>query len=149
MSYIKLFEDYSRIGPYSSWPKQPHSKGVKIIRTLDPKDDEDLEEIKKEVESAFQRKNWFTGWVTNGKAEIPKYTEVFFAEVLRPDGKAEILFFDEFFPGDDGMGTVGAETQDGKYEFWLNATGNVHGDYEIDIPFEMDWDRKGPQGMLK
>jgi hypothetical protein len=139
MSHIKLFEDYFRPGPFSYWPKQPHSKGVKIMRTLDPDDVEDLEEIKKAVESAFFRKNWFTGWVTNGKAEIPKYTDVYFAEVLRPDGKTEILFFDNFEYVDDGMGTVGAETQDGKYEFWLNATGTRDGDYEIDYPLELDW----------
>ncbi len=149
MSYIKLFEDYSRPGPYSIWPKQSHSKGVKIIRTLSPKDEDDLQEIKKAVESAFLRKNWFTGWVTNGKADIPKNTDVFFAEVLRPDGKLEILFFDDFQLDDHELGTVAAETQDGKYEFSLNATVDREGDYEIDYPLEMEWYRKRPSSSSK
>ncbi len=149
MSYIKLFEDYSRPGPYSIWPKQSHSKVVKVIRTLDPEDDKDLEEIKKAVESAFQRKNWFTGWMINGKADVPRNTEVFFAEVLRPDGIPEILFFDGFETDDHELGTVAAETQDGKYEFLLNATANRDGDYEIDYPLEMEWYRKRPSSSSK
>jgi len=148
MQKLKLFEDFSRSlydfpkGPYSKWPKQQHSRGVKVTRQLFPNDDADLVEIEDHVLQGWKKQEWFKNWVSGDRVNLPKHPGMVFLEVMRPDGIVEILSFEDFDTEDSDYATSGSlssTTMDGKYGFTINANSYSPNEYEIDDFSSLDW----------
>jgi hypothetical protein len=106
--------------PSSPWPKRKVYSGVKITEILDEENPEDLERIKEYMKSAYQRNKWFSGYFdANGvfNGNIP--FNVTFVEMALPDGKIEIIPFeqDEY----EGEWLWTGSTLDQKWDFWFPA----------------------------
>ena len=148
MQKLKLFEDFSRSlydfpkGPYSKWPKQQHSRGVKVTRQLFPSDDDDRVEIEDHVLQGWKNHGWFKNWVSGDKVNLPKHPGMVFLEVARPDGIVELLSFEDFDTRDSDDGTSGflsSTTMDRKYDFTIGAESYSPDEYEIDDFGSLDW----------
>lgn len=149
MQKLKLFEDFSRSlydfpkGPYSKWPKQQHSRGVKVTRQLSPNDDDDRVEIEEHVLECFKKNGEFKEWISGDKVNIPARTAIIFLEILRPDGILEVMPFEDFEVSDDDYGVSGyltSTTLDGKYTFTIEANSYESGKYEIGDFKSLDWE---------
>lgn len=148
MQKLKLFEDFSRSlydfpkGPYSKWPKQQHSRGVKVTRQLFPNDADDRGEIEEHILQGFKKQGWFKDWVSGDKVNLPKTPGMVFLEVIRPDGIVEILSFEDFIAEDGDYRTTGyltTTTLDDKYDFTIGANSYEPNEYEVEDFGSLDW----------
>lgn len=150
MRKLKLFEDFTSginnftSGSYSNWPKQKHSRGVKVNRELFLKDIQDREEIENHVLQSFEKNGEFRNWVSGGKVNIPGRNRIIFLEIIRPDGITEIMSFEDFerYEEDDhGInGYLTSTTLDDKYTFTIEANSYESGEYEIGDFNSLDWE---------
>jgi hypothetical protein len=141
MKHISLYESF-RTGERwmaSSWPKKGHYRGVRFLRELSPEDDS--EEITDLIRKYREERDWFASEKynpDNPDFKVPR--DVFWYEIIRPDGKNEIIFFDDFESGYGDYnyeGFMTAETLDGKYEFTVDAIDTGDG-YELNLD-TLDW----------
>jgi hypothetical protein len=143
MKYVDIFESFSNFpsGKSSRWPKQKHNRGVKVIRSLSHVDDRD--EIIDLIKKYYKEKGWFEHDLKKNNIDSPDYKipyDTHWFEIMRPDGKNEVVFFDDFDGGfgdsaEDGF--VSATTFDEKYEFTMGAY-NYRDEVEVD-PDTLDW----------
>ena len=147
MKHIRLFEDSIGnlgypTGKFSRWPKKKHYRGVRILRSLDH--DNDREEIIELIKKYHKDKGWFAHHLKLNNIDSPNYKipyDTHWFEIIRPDGKNEVVFFDDFdgsYGEYKGDGFVSATTYDEKYEFTMAAQSSMGGDIEVD-PDQLDW----------
>lgn len=146
MKHIRLFEDsignlgYPS-GKFSSWPKKKHYRGVRILRSLDHNDDR--KEIIDLIKKYHREKGWFEHTLKKINIDSPDFKipyDTHWFEIMRPDGKNEVVFFDDFdgsYGDSAGDGFVSATTFDEKYEFTMGAY-NFNDEIEVD-PDSLDW----------
>ncbi len=141
MKHLSLYESFSTGKRWmaSSWPKKGHYRGVRFLRELYPK--EDAKEITDLIRKYRDEKGWFSSEKYNpDNPDFKVPMDVYWYEIMRPDGKNEIIFFEDF-NNDHGdysyEGFMTAETLDGKYEFTVGAIDTGDG-YELDLD-TLDW----------
>jgi hypothetical protein len=138
VKHIKLFESY----PSSHWPRKKTYRGVKVLNVLDYRIPGDSQRIKDYLKLAYDRNGWFKSYFDSNNQLIPgseNFGGTEFAEVLMPTGRREILAFDDFDgtnSDEQGFGYISAESLDGKWSFWVDATSD--GDVEWD---SLDFDK--------
>lgn len=105
-------------------------------------DNMDYREIVEYIEDVQKKFGWFAEW----KNKIPepdlfRRSDVFFFDVLRPDGKTELIFFDggDYESEEPGYGYMSTETMDGKYSMHVSAS-RWGDDVEIIDPVDLYWD---------
>ena len=143
MKHVDIFESFSNFprGKSSRWPKQKHNRGVKVIRSLSHVDDRD--EIIDLIKKYYKEKGWFEHHLKKNNIDSPDYKipyDTHWFEIMRPDGKNEVVSFDDFdggFGDSAGEGFVSATTFDEKYEFTMSAY-NYRDEVEVD-PETLDW----------
>ena len=146
MKHIRLFEDSIGnmgypTGKFSRWPKKKHYRGVRILRSLDH--DDDREEIIGIIKKLHRENGWFEHILRKSNIDSPDFKipyDTHWFEIMRPDGKNEVVFFDDFDGGygdSAGDGFVSATTSDEKYEFTMGAY-NFNDEVEVD-PDTLDW----------
>jgi hypothetical protein len=146
MKHIRLFEDSVGnhgypTGKFSRWPKKKHYRGVRVLRSLDHNNDR--EEIIDLLKKYHKGKGWFDHYLKQNNIDSPDFKipyDTHWFELIRPDGKNEVIFFDDFDGGygdSAGDGFVSATTFDEKYEFTMGAY-NFNDEIEVD-PDSLDW----------
>lgn len=145
MKHLRMFENWRR-SPSSPWPQRKHSRGVKVIRVLDPNNDPaDMAEVREVIKQLYNNLGYYKHqYARDGEFKIPEgklSSDLHAAEIMRPDGKVETIVFDDLEIEDsgEGYGWLPGDTVDGKYRFDLPA--EVYavepGYHEIE---ELHWD---------
>jgi hypothetical protein len=138
MKHLEIFEKWKS----SPWPQTRHYRGSKILEIYDLDDPE----VKKKADSLateFNKKfGWFPNNLKDGSVDLPLDSDVFFVNMIRPDGKPEDLLFMDYEETDkigfnETTGSVSTKTLDGKYDIWAYAS-DIDGSIEVDWK-ELDW----------
>lgn len=148
MKHLRMFENWGvQRGPSSHWPQRKHSRGVKVIRVLDPNNDPaDMAEVREVIEQLYNNLGYYKHqYARDGEFKIPEgklSSDLHAAEIMRPDGRVETVVFDdlEVDGSGEGYGWLEGDTTDGKYEFVLPAEvySEDHAGYHEIV--ELHWD---------
>jgi len=140
MKHLKIFENYGKSSP---WPQRNHYRGTKVREIYDLEDPEIKQKADELATNLRKKFGWFPNNVTSdGTVDLPLDSDVFFVNMIRPDGKPEDLLFMDYEEGDkvgfdETTGTVSTTTLDGKYDIWAYAS-DIDGSIEVDWN-ELDW----------
>ncbi len=142
MNHLSLFEIWRP--KFSPWPRKKSYRGVSAIRIMELSNPSDHEKIKKYIQEAQLKRNWFRDGL-GGNGEISRSIsddgELYFVEIISPRGRREIVAFDDFDNRDSEdkrFGILSGESLDGNYQYWIEAEsdrGDVYPDIET-LDFE-------------
>lgn len=132
MKHLEIFEKWKS----SPWPQTRHYRGSKILEIYDLEDPEVKEKADSLATELNKKFGWFPNNLKDGSVNIPLDKDVFFVNMIRPDGKPEDLLFVDYDEAERehgiSYGTVSTKTLDGKYDIWASAT-------EEDESIVVDW----------